>query len=139
MAYSDGDAGADMSDRQFFSLVHDTARQMAVRAVTRAPAGYVVEVKPKTRTLDQNAKLWALLTDLSEQVNWHGQKLTPDEWKIVMTASIRRQRVLPGIDGGFVAIGESTSKMTVKEFSDLVELIHAFGAERGVRFSGSEE
>jgi hypothetical protein len=128
-----------MSDRQFFALVHDTARQMAVRAVTRAPAGYVVEVKPKTRTLDQNAKLWALLTDLSEQVNWHGQKLTPDEWKIVMTASIRRQRVLPGIDGGFVAIGESTSKMTVKEFSDLVELIHAFGAQHEVRFSGSEE
>jgi hypothetical protein len=128
-----------MSDRQFFSLVHDTARQMAVRAVTRAPAGYVVEVKPKTRTLDQNAKLWALLTDLSEQVNWHGQKLTPDEWKIVMTASIRRQRVLPGIDGGFVAIGESTSKMTVKEFSDLVELITAFGAQHEVRFSGREE
>jgi hypothetical protein len=128
-----------MSDRQFFALVHDTARQMAVRAVTRAPAGYVVEVKPKTRTLDQNAKLWALLTDLSEQVNWHGQKLTPDEWKIVMTASIRRQRVLPGIDGGFVAIGESTSKMTVKEFSDLMELIHAFGAQHEVRFSGSEE
>jgi hypothetical protein len=128
-----------MSDRQFFSLVHDTARQMAVRAVTRAPVGYVVEVKPKTRTLDQNAKLWALLTDLSEQVDWHGQKLTPDEWKIVMTASIRRQRVLPGIDGGFVAIGESTSKMTIKEFSDLVELIHAFGAQHEVRFSGSEE
>jgi hypothetical protein len=128
-----------MSERQVFVMAHDTARQMAVRAVTRAPAGYVVEVKPKTRTLDQNAKLWALLTDLSEQVDWHGQKLTPDEWKIVMTASIRRQRVLPGIDGGFVAIGESTSKMTVKEFSDLVELIHAFGAQHEVRFSGSEE
>ena len=128
-----------MSDRQFFALVHDTARQMAVRAVTRAPAGYVVEVKPKTRTLDQNALLWGLLTDLSNQVNWHGQKLTPDEWKIVMTASIRRQRVLPGIDGGFVAIGESTSKMTVKEFSDLVELITAFGAQHEVRFSGREE
>jgi hypothetical protein len=112
---------------------------MAVRAVTRAPAGYVVEVKPKTRTLDQNALLWGLLTDLSNQVNWHGQKLTPDEWKIVMTASIRRQRVLPGIDGGFVAIGESTSKMTVKEFSDLVELITAFGAQHEVRFSGREE
>lgn len=128
-----------MSERQFFSLVHDTARQMAVRAVTRAPAGYVVEVKPKTRTLDQNALLWGLLTDLSNQVDWHGQKLTPDEWKIVMTASIRRQRVLPGIDGGFVAIGESTSKMTVKEFSDLVELINAFGAQHEVRFSRSEE
>jgi NinB protein len=128
-----------VSDRQVFVMAHDTARQMAVRAVTRAPVGYVVEVKPKTRTLDQNALLWGLLTDLSNQVNWHGQKLTPDEWKIVMTASIRRQRVLPGIDGGFVAIGESTSKMTVKEFSDLVELIHAFGAQHEVRFSGSEE
>lgn len=127
-----------MSDRQLFKLVHDTARQMAVRAVTLAPAGFVVEVKPKTRSLEQNAALWAMLTDVSRQVDWHGQKLTPEDWKHVFSASLKQQRAVPGLDGGFVVLGQSTSKMTVREMSDLMEIITAFGAERGVRFSGSD-
>lgn len=128
-----------MSDRQLFKLVHSTARQMAVRAVTLAPEGMVVEIKPKTRSLEQNAALWAMLTDVSRQVDWHGQKLTPEDWKHVFSASLKQQRAVPGLDGGFVVLGQSTSKMTVREMSDLMEVISAFGAERGVRFTGSAE
>jgi hypothetical protein len=128
-----------MSDRQLFKLVHSTARQMAVRAVTLAPEGMVVEIKPKTRSLEQNAALWAMLADVSRQVDWHGQKLTPEDWKHVFSASLKQQRAVPGLDGGFVVLGQSTSKMTVREMSDLIEIISAFGAERGVRFTGSEQ
>ncbi len=96
---------------------------------------FVVEVKPLTRTLEQNAKLWAMLTDVSEQVNWHGQKLTPEDWKHVFSAALNQQRVVPNIDStGFVVLGQSTSKMTVRQMADMIELINAFGAERGVRF-----
>lgn len=96
---------------------------------------FVVEVKPLTRTLEQNAKLWAMLTDVSEQVNWHGQKLTPEDWKHVFSAALNQQRVVPNIDStGFVVLGQSTSKMTVHQMADMIELINAFGAERGVRF-----
>jgi hypothetical protein len=127
-------------DRQLFRLVHPTARQLASRACIQAPDGYVVEIKPRTRSLDQNARLWAMLADISQQVNWHGQKLAPEDWKHVFSASLKQQRAVPGIDGGFVVLGQSTSKMTIREMSDLMELISAFGAERGVRFSaGSEE
>lgn len=88
-----------------------------------------------TRTLEQNAKLWAMLTDVSEQVNWHGQKLTPEDWKHVFSAALNQQRVVPNIDStGFVVLGQSTSKMTVRQMADMIELINAFGAERGVRF-----
>ncbi|RAP72984.1 protein ninB [Candidatus Erwinia dacicola] len=41
---------------------------------------------------------------------------------------------MPGIDGGFVVLGQSTSKMRVSEMRDLIELISAFGAEHGVNF-----
>ena len=96
---------------------------------------FVVEVKPLTRTLEQNAKLWAMLNDVSEQVNWHGQKLTPEDWKHVFSAALNQQRVVPNIDStGFVVLGQSTSKMTVRQMADMIELINAFGAERGVRF-----
>jgi hypothetical protein len=95
----------------------------------------VLEVKPSTRSLDQNARLWAMLTDISRQVDWYGRKLTPEEWKHVFTASLKKQDVVPGIDGGFVVLGLSTSKMTKAEMCDLMELMEAFGAEQGVRFT----
>lgn len=120
--------------KQRFVMAHDLARQRAVQAVQSAPSGYVVEIREPSRSLDQNSLLWPLLTELSHQVNWYGQKLTPDEWKDVMTAGLRKQKAVPGIDGGFVMVGSRTSKMSKAEFSDLVELIYAFGAERGVRF-----
>lgn len=128
-----------MSDRQLFRLVHPTARQMASRACIQAPDGYVVEIKPRTRSLDQNARMWAMLAEIAQQVEWHGQKLAAEDWKHVFSASLKQQRAVPGLDGGFVVLGQSTSKMTIREMSDLMEIASAFGAERGVRFSGSEE
>jgi hypothetical protein len=95
----------------------------------------VLEVKPLTRSLEQNARLWAMLTDISKQVDWYGRKLTPDDWKHVFSAALKKQEVVPGIDGGFVVLGTSTSKMTKSEMCDLQTLMEAFGAEREVRFS----
>lgn len=95
----------------------------------------VLEVKPSTRSLEQNARLWAMLSDISRQVDWYGRKLTPDEWKNVFSAALKKQEVVPGIDGGFVVLGLSTSNMTKAEMCDLQTLIEAFGAERNVRFS----
>lgn len=128
-----------MSDRQIFRLTHPTARQMASRACIQAPDGYVVEIKPRTRSIDQNARLWAMLGDVSRQVEWYGQRLSPEDWKHVFTASLRKQRAVPGIDGGFVVLGQSTSKMTVREMSELIELMHAFGAEQGVQWSEPDQ
>lgn len=94
----------------------------------------VLELKPVTRSLEQNAKMWACLTDISKQVNWYGNTLSPDDWKHVLSASLRKQRAVPGIDGGFVVVGLQTSQMTIAEMSEMIELAHAFGADRGVLF-----
>jgi hypothetical protein len=119
---------------QYFVLVHDTARSRAAQAVAAAPAGYVVTVKGPTRTRDQNALLWSLLNQVSKTVIWYGQKLSSESWKSVFTASLKKQLVVPGIDGGFVVCGQSTSNMTKAMFSELCELIFAFGAQQGVEF-----
>lgn len=130
---------AGMSDKRIYILVHETARKLAAAQCMLAPDGWVVEIKPRTRSLEQNSRLWAILTDVSNQVVWHGRKLTQEEWKHVFTASLKRQDVVPGLDGGFVALGLSTSKMTKKELSDLMELISAFGVEQGVVFNDGGE
>lgn len=122
--------------RAMFILAHDIARQRAIDAVRSAPDGMVVEIKEPTRSLDQNAALWAMLTDISRQADWHGMKLSQDEWKDLLSAGLVQSKVVPNMTGtGFVILGQRTSKMSKKMFSDLLELISAFGAERGVVWS----
>jgi hypothetical protein len=98
----------------------------------------VLELKPQTRSLAQNARLWAMLTDISKQVDWYGRKLSPEEWKHVFSAALKKQDVVPGLDGGFVVLGLSTSKMTRTEMCDLQTLMEAFGVEHSVKFSAPE-
>ena len=89
----------------------------------------------KDRSLDQNNLMWEILTAIAKQVDWYGQKLAKEEWKDVLTASLKKQKAVPGLDGGFVVLGARTSKMTIQEMSDVIELAYAFGAEHGVRFT----
>ena len=89
--------------------------------------------RPK-RTNDQNALLWAILTDVSDQVDWYGRRLSKEEWKDVFSAAWKQQEVVPGINGGFVVMGVRTSKMSKAQLSELVEIIYAFGAEKTVKW-----
>lgn len=105
----------------------------------RAVKVTITEAKP-TRTLEQNSRMWALLTDVSRQVQWpvdgRMQYLPPEDWKDIFTAALRKgQRVAQGIEGGFVMLGGRTSRMSVGEMCDLQTLIEAFGAERGVEWT----
>ena len=109
-----------------------------VKSHTLAGRRMVVEVREETRSLAQNARLWAMLEDIARQVDWYGQKLTKDEWKDVFSAAMKRTKVVPGLDGGFVVCGQSTSKMTIAEMCEMQELMEAFGAQRGVRFTAQE-
>ena len=122
--------------KQVFFMAHAEARRRAMQAVQEAPEGWCVTVSEKTRSLEQNSRLWASLNEISKQVDWHGRKLTPEDWKHVFSASLKKMDVVPNLEGtGFVALGLSTSKMTKRELSDLLELVYAFGAEHNVIFS----
>ena len=95
----------------------------------------VLTIEEQKRSTEQNALLWSVLTDLSKQVVWHGEKLTKEEYKDLLTAGLKKQRAIPGIDGGFVVLGTSTSKMTKAEMAELITLAHAFGDFRCVEWS----
>ena len=123
-----------MAEKKIFRLVHIEARRRAAEFCMSAPDGWVARFCEETRSLAQNAKLWPMLQGVSRQVDWYGSRLNPEEWKDVFSAALKKQKVVPGLDGGFVVCGQSTSKMGKKEFSELIELIHAFGAEKGVQF-----
>ena len=110
------------------------------KAMLHAGHRLTLEVKKATRSTEQNSLFWSLLTDLSKQCEWavDGQmvKLSPEEIKHILTASLKRhQRMARGIDGGLVILGQSTSRMTVAEMAELITLGHAYGDSQGVRWS----
>ena len=124
-----------MSEKKQFVLAHETARRRASEFAMTAPDGWYVTFRAPARSLDQNSRMWAMLADVSRQVDWYGRRLSPEAWKYVFSASLKKQDVVPGLHGDFVVVGHPTSSMTVKEMGDLMELMAAFGATHNVTFA----
>ncbi len=119
----------------------DVERQRASQWALKAPWGTRIEFKATKRSLPQNDRMWAMLTDIAKQLPWHGQRLRADDWKLIFLDALKRElRVAPNLDGnGFVNLGRSSSDLTKNEMSELMELISAFGAQHDVHFGDDAE
>ena len=115
-------------------IPEETDRLVQFGGVMDIETAMVQVIKKNRRTPDQNKKMWAMLRDIADQVEWHGQKLTRNDWKWIFTAAIKGQRMVPGLEGGLVYLGEPTSGMTKKVLADMIEMMYAFGAEHGVEW-----
>lgn len=113
-------------------------------AKPRLMAGHKLQlqIKPATRSLDQNAKFHALCLDLERSgLEWAGKPRTQYEWKVLMVsahavATKQGGEVVPGIEGEFVSIRESTARMSKARASSLIEYVQAFCAQHGVETRG---
>ncbi len=124
-----------MSTREAVVLNSPEDREKVVRWARGVSDGTIVEFRKSTRSHEQNAKMHAMLGEVSDQVVWYGQKLKVEDWKNMFTASLRKASVVPGIDPGTVVpLGIHTSSMTIDEMSNMIELIYAFGAQNDVTF-----
>lgn len=122
--------------RDVFRLAYQFAGALAEHEAIEV---IVKPVKSK-RTLEQNAKMWAMLTDIANQQEWvvDGQvtKLSADEWKDILTAALNQEmRVAQGVNGGIVLLGRRTSKMTIPQMQDLIEVMQAFAAEHHIKWT----
>lgn len=126
--------------RAMIIIRNERDRQKAASWSMNAPIGCRIEFKEAKRSLPQNAKLWASLSDIASQVTWHGLKLSPDDWKLVFMDALKREvRMVPNLDqNGFVNLGRSSSDLSKSEFADLLELVAMFGAKHGVKFSDED-
>ena len=100
---------------------------------------YILEVKEFTRTVEQNSKLHALFGELAHQAKWGDSKLTAEQWKVLMIsahtiATKEPCRMVIGIEGEVVNLRESSAQMSVARMISLIEYIHAWGAQNGVKF-----
>jgi hypothetical protein len=116
-------------------------RERVASLATKVPAGTRIEFKASKRSLPQNDRFWAMLTDVAAQLTWHGVKLSASDWKFIFLDALKRElRMVPNLDGtGFVNLGRSSSDLSREEMSDLIEIIFAFGASHGVIFGDQDE
>jgi len=114
-------------------------RDLAKRLIDAAPVDAVVNVKPPTRNAEQNALMWVLLGDIS-RAKPRGERFTPDEWKARAMQSLGWEvRFLETMDGnGFFPYGNSSSKLTKAQCSDLITFLYAFGDQEGIKWSARE-
>jgi hypothetical protein len=112
----------------------------AIQAVKDAPDGYVVEIKEPTRKLSQNAKFHAILTDISRQAKYMGKKRTIEFWKGLFVsgwqiATGEKPEIVPGLEGEFINIRESTATMSVRKLSSVMEYVIAWSIDNGVHLT----
>lgn len=127
-----------MSEKKRFILRSDTAKRAALSAIYSAPIGYVVEIKQSNRSLEQNAKFHAICSDIAKSgMQWAGKPRTAAQWKVLLvsghaTATKEEVEIVPGLEGEFINIRESTANMTVKRGASLIEYALAFCANNGI-------
>jgi hypothetical protein len=116
-------------------LSTDFARRRHCELTMKAPKGWVAELREPKRSLDQNDKMWAMLTDIS-RAEPMGRKHTPDDWKaILMNACGWECQFIEGLDGRPFPQGFKSSQLSRRQMADLITYMMAFGAEQGVEWS----
>ncbi len=125
--------------KRIFVLAHETARRRAQEAVWNAQDGYRVEISAPTRTSDQNAKFHALVSDISKSGHmWGGKPRTAAQWKVLLVsghavATKEGSEIVPGLEGEFVSLRESTALMSKKRGASLIEYTLCFAAMNGIK------
>lgn len=111
-------------------------RQRAHELVDKAPMGAVLNIRPATRSNEQNAKMHAMLSDIA-RAKPDGREMTAEQWKAAfMDAAGFKPTFLANLEGdGFLCLGYKSSRLTKAEFSDLIECIYEYGARKGVQWS----
>ena len=136
-----------MDKKQFF-LRSNQVRLNCLEFIKELPTDdknpLVVKIQPMTRSLEQNSKLHALLSDISKQCEFNGKKRDIDTWKMIMVsahtvATGGQVEIATGLEGEDINLRESTAKMSVKRSSSLIEYITAWGVENGVKFNDKWE
>ena len=114
------------------------SRERAKMLIERAPAGYVASVAEPRRTTDQNAKMWAMLSDVSD-AQPEGRKHTPEDWKAIFcNAAGWEVQFIEGLDGRPFPTGFRTSRMSKQQMADLITFIAEYGDRHGVRWTDEE-
>lgn len=109
-----------------------TQRAYAKRLIDECPQDAVVTFAAPSRSLEQNALMWKILTEVSK-AQPEGRQHTPDTWKALFCHALSYEvKFVMGLNGEPFPIGFRTSKMSVPQMTDMIEFMLSWCAEKGV-------
>lgn len=121
---------------QTIRLAGDPQRHRAKELIDAAPDRAIVNIRPETRSNEQNALLWSLLSAVS-RAKPDGRTHTPDVWKaLFMSACGHAVQFEVGLDGAPFPLGFRSSRLTKEQMTDLIEFILQYCAEKGIPVDG---
>lgn len=124
-----------MSNGQTVRLASPKQRDLAKRLIDLAPEGAVVNIREAKRSLDQSAKMWAMLSDISRSKP-DSRVHTAEVWKQLMMAACGHEvQFLMGLDGNPFPAGFKSSNLTKAQMADLISFMQSYGDQHGVRWS----
>ena len=113
-------------------------RHRAMEAIRAIPLNEVWEcdLRPwkSTRSLEANARYWAILTEISEQLRPEGKQYSPETWHEYMKARFIGKDVVI-VDGEPFLVAKTSTKLKTAEFGDYMTQVEAWGVEHGVKFT----
>lgn len=130
--------------KKVFKLINPSVRKLACHYINSAPDDYMVTVGDATRTLEQNAKLHVICEDLEKSgLAFAGKPRSKYQWKVLLisghaVATGLPAEIVPGLEGEFVNIRESSAQMGKKRMSSVIEYALAFCAMNGVKPSNQD-
>lgn len=112
-------------------------------SLTRDGKRVQITIEPITRSMEQNAKLHAMLAGIAAQKTFNGKKLSLEQWKIIFVSGHKiatggEVEMAIGLEGEVLNLRESTAKMSVSRCASLIEYIQAWAANNDVRFRAKE-
>lgn len=125
--------------RKTLKLTGDVARQAACRYIMQAPDGYSVTIGEQSRSAEANARLHAMISDVASQIEYMGKKRQLEFWKGLFVsgweiATGQKPEIVPGLEGEFINVRVSTTKLSGRKIADLMQYIEAYGVSNGVVF-----
>jgi hypothetical protein len=116
-----------------------------IKAALLAGHAMRLSVKPETRSLEQNAHFHALCDVIAKSGHkWMNKTRNAAQWKVLLVsghavATNDEVDIVPGLEGEFVNLRESTALMSIKRSSSLIEYTLAFMAHNGIPTQVAEE
>ena len=108
-------------------------RQRAKSLIDRSPPGAIVTFEEARRTLPQNDKMHAMLTDLA-LAKPDGRSMPVHKWKaLAMDMAGCKPEWERSLDGeSMVCVGYKSSRLNKSQMSDVIEAINQYAADHGV-------
>lgn len=116
-------------------IINNRTRERVAQEVISVPDGFEVVIREPTRTKDQNAKLWPMLSDIARAAP-EGRQWSTETWKCAFMQALGHEiQWVQGLNGDPLPLGFRTSRLRKAEMADLITLIYEYGDRHGVQWS----